>query len=107
MNRKLIFRGMDHSDALDKDMNAHIDKMAKYFKQEHEPITIDAILESHREKHYFIVEFRIQTPDYHIIAREEGASMYQLMNAAGQKAVQEIIKKKDKHQTEKDHRHRR
>jgi|GEM_PF-1539625 len=103
MNRKITFRAIEHSDDIEKEVHMHIDKMEKFFKPEQGPTNVEVVIESHRDKQFFIVEFRIQTPHYHIIATEEGENISSLINKATQKAIQEIIEEKGKFQTKRDH----
>ena len=107
MQIKITFRSMDHSDAIEKYVRAEIEKFGQLFNREGGPINISVVLEAHREKHYFIAEFIVDSSDYHAVTRAEGADMYTMINDAAHKMTQELIKQKGKLLEKQDHRHGR
>ena len=104
MHRKITFRSMDHSDAIEEDIHKKLDKLDKFFKHEQEPITMEVVVEAHRTKHYFIVEFKIQSKHYNMIARSEGADMYAMIDQAGHKIERDIAREKERLVDKEHHR---
>lgn len=96
MHKRIMFRFMDHSDAIEKYSHKRIEKIDKFFKREPGPIYIDMVLEAHREKDFFRVEFRVNSVHYHSVIQTEGFDMYAMIDEAVCKMVKDIIRKKDK-----------
>ncbi len=87
---------MAHSDAIESYIYSKIEKLKKFFKREPNPIYIDIVLEPHREKNFFKVEFKLHSFHYHIVIKTEGFDMYTIIDEAVYKMIKEIIRKKDK-----------
>ena len=96
MHKRIMFRFMDHSDAIEKYIQKKIEKVDKFFKREPLPIKIDMVLEAHREKDFFKVEFRVNSYHYHITAQTEGHDMYAMIDEAVHKMIKDITRRKDK-----------
>jgi ribosomal subunit interface protein len=96
MHKRIIFRSMAYSDAIEKYIYKKIEKIYKFFKREPLPVNIDIMLEPHREKDYFKVEFKINSVRYHIAVQAKGLDMYAVIDEALNRIVKEITKKKEK-----------
>ena len=87
---------MGHSDAIEKYIYKKIEKLDKFFKREPLPIYIDIVLEPHREKNFFKVDFRINSTHYHIAVQTEGIDMYAMIDDAVHKVIKDMTRKKEK-----------
>ncbi len=96
MHKRITFRSMDHSDAIEKYIHKKVEKIDKFFKREPLPLHIDIILEAHRERHYFKVEFKVNSYNYHIVVNTEGMDMYHMIDEAVTKMIKEITRRKEK-----------
>jgi ribosomal subunit interface protein len=96
MHKRIIFRSMGHSDAIEKYIYKKIEKFDKFFKREPLPIYVDIVLEPHREKNFFKVDVRINSLHYHIAIQTEGSDMYSMIDEAVCKVSKDIVKRKEK-----------
>lgn len=96
MHKRITFRYMGRSDAIEKYVYKKIEKIDKFLKREPLPIFIDIVLESHREDDFFKVEFKIHSFHYHINVLTQGADMYAMIDEAVHKMAKDIIRKKEK-----------
>ena len=87
---------MDHSQIFEEYINKKIDKVEKFFKHEQGPVDIEATIEIHPVKHYYIAEFRIQSRLYNILARAEALDVYVAIDEAGHKMIAEVSRAKEK-----------
>lgn len=95
MNKKITFRSMDYSQAIEEHVLNKAEKFDKFFKREPLPVDIEIVLEAHREKHYFKVEIIVHSKNYHLVAHSEGDDMYVMIDEAVHKMVREIAHKKE------------
>lgn len=107
MRRKITFRGMDYSDSIDKDIHEKVDKAEKFFKNDQGPIDFQAVVEANFVKNIFVVEFRLVSTTYNIIAQAEGHDIHRVVNEAGDTFMKELAREKEKlvekQQHSKDH----
>ena len=104
MQTKITFRGMDHSDAIERYAHEKIAKLYKFFKKENQDsVFISMTVESHREHHYFIAELKIKTSQYDVIAKKEGTEMYPVIDYVVATMEKEITHAKEKHVAGKKH----
>ena len=96
MQKKITFRSMDHSDAIERYAFEKIAKLDKFFKREPSPIVINIVLEAHRVHHYFIAELKVKSLHYDFVARAEGSDMYSMIDDTVHKMVKDISRKKEK-----------
>lgn len=96
MHKRITFRSMSHSVAIEQYIQKKFEKIEKFFKREPQPIYIDIILEPHREKHFFKVELKISSVHYHFVVHTEGNDMYLMIDEAMHKMTKDIVRKKEK-----------
>lgn len=96
MHKRIMFRSMSHSDAIEKYIYKKIEKIEKFFKREPRPVYVDVVLEPHREKHFFKVEFKVNSFHYHLLVQTEGLDMYAMIDDAVHKMIKDITRKKEK-----------
>jgi ribosomal subunit interface protein len=96
MHKRITFRSMDRSDAIEKYIYKNIAKLDKFLKREPLPINIEMVLEAHREKQYFNVEFKLNSTHYHIVVKTEGHDMYAMIDEAIYIMIKDITRKKEK-----------
>ena len=96
MHRKITFRSMEHSNLIEQDINKKLDKLDKFFKHEEGPVNIETTVETHPVKHYCVVEIKIQSRQYNLVARAEGAVMRDVIDEVGHKIEKDIAREKER-----------
>ncbi len=72
MHKRVTFRGMKHSDAIERYANEQLDKIEKFLENERTPIYIDLVLQSDDFPSHYRIELRVKTPEYDKISNYEG-----------------------------------
>ena len=104
MHIRLVFRGMDHSKAIEDYVNQEIEhKVLKFLKKEGDLLNIDAVLDAGRIHAHHHVEIRLKSTHYHFIASYEGADLYTVIDHVIKIIVEDIKKHKDRSIYERNH----
>ena len=103
MNVRIAFRGMDHSNAMETYAREAMQKINTFLKSEHEPISLDCVLEAARQHHHHKVEIRLTSKHYHTVVVQEGPELYLLIDTAVKITVEDIKKQKDKALSKRNH----
>jgi len=96
MQKKITFRSMAHSDAIEQYVTNKIQKISKFFKRDSSNVDMQVVLDAHREKHYFQVEFKIDSCNYHMFVKSQGSDMYAMIDEVISKISKDIARKKEK-----------
>ena len=80
MNTKIVFRGMDHSDPMEKYARGQLAKIEEFLSNERTPISINLILEPSKVHEHHKVELLVKTPNYNRISHYEGPTFYEVMD---------------------------
>lgn len=96
MQKRIVFRGMEHSPVLEEFANKHLEKLDKLLEHERTPIIIDLIMEASHVHAHHKVELRIKTPHYDLIAHHEGPELYQEVDRVVDKMLAELRRAKEK-----------
>ncbi|HLB40698.1 MAG TPA: HPF/RaiA family ribosome-associated protein [Candidatus Babeliales bacterium] len=77
MEKRLVFRGMEHSAAIE---NYVQDKLAKLEKlllaEEREPIRVEVILTAHRNHHHHTAEIHLTAANLSLTVQRENPELY-------------------------------
>lgn len=103
MQKRVTFRGMEHTPVLEEFANKHLERIEKLLINEPTPISIDLVLNSSPNHAHYRVELRVSAPQFTLDAHHEGPEMYQEIDTVIEKMVREIKKAKDKLDDEKKH----
>jgi ribosomal subunit interface protein len=95
MHKKITFRSMDHSDAIEQHVLDKAEKLDKFFKREPLPIDIEIVLEAHHDKHFYKAAVIVKSKNYNLVAHAEGSDMYAMIDEAMHTMVREIAHKKE------------
>lgn len=84
MHKRIMFKNMDHSDAMQEYVLKKLEKVEKFLKRESDPIYIDVILEQSSKQAHPRVEIRVKTPHFEEIANHEheGVEIYEAIDKA-------------------------
>lgn len=96
MKKRITYRGIDGTPVLEEFINSHLEKVERLLENEPTPIMIDFVLEASTVHAHHLVELRIKTPHYDLIAHHEGPEMYQEIDRVVDKMVGEIRRAKEK-----------
>jgi ribosomal subunit interface protein len=97
MNRRIAFRGMDHSDSIEQYAIERLEhKIESLLKNERTPITVDLVLEAARTHHHHRVELLVKTPHYDLVTHHEGPDMYQTIDHVVNTMHKCILNEKEK-----------
>ncbi len=101
MQKRIAFRGMEHSPVLEEFAQKHLEKIERLLESEPTPVSIDLVLEAHPTHAHHKVELRVKTPHYDLVAQHEGPEMYQEVDRVTDKMIQEIRRAKERFNEEK------
>ena len=80
MNKRIVFRNMEHSDIMENHANEQLHKVEDFLSHEPDPIYIDLFLEpSHVHAHHR-VELNVKSPHYERTIHKEGPQFYQVLD---------------------------
>lgn len=82
MHKKIVFRSMDHSNAIENHTNEQLKKIETFLENEKTPIYIDVIFEPSKLREHHRVELRVKSPNYDLISNYEhqGDDFYLTIN---------------------------
>lgn len=82
MNKRIVFRGVPHSDLIEEHANKQLKKIEQFLEHERTPIHIDLILEPSKLREHSRVELRIKSPSYDLVAshEHEGDKFYEVLD---------------------------
>jgi ribosomal subunit interface protein len=81
MELEIVFRSMEHSDALEKYVAKYLEKFKKYFgKEDPSSIFVHIVLTGNHHHHINIVEAHVKTQNFDVQVKREGADMYPLVD---------------------------
>lgn len=103
MNRRIAFRGMDHSDSIEQHALNQLKKIERLLVHEPTPITIDIVLEAARTHHHHRAEILVKTPHHDLCVHDEKPDMYMAIDSVIKTMHELIVKEKEKMVDNKKH----
>ncbi len=94
MKKSLTFRHMEHSNAMEEYVNEHLTKIEDFLKNEPSPVYLIVVLMADKRRSVNEGELLIKTPHYDLIAKTEGADMYDVIDSIIDTMYQDLHKKK-------------
>lgn len=82
MHKRIVFRGVAHSDVAEQYANQQLQKVEKFLEHEKSPITLDLIFEPSKLRQHSRVELRVISPHYDIVSHYEfeGVEFYEALD---------------------------
>lgn len=80
MNKRITFRGMDHSPVIEEYCNNQLAKIEEFLTHERDPRFINFVLDAQRTHHHHHVQLHITTPHYDIVTHAEAPDMYDVID---------------------------
>lgn len=75
MNRRIMFRHMPHSDAIEQHALQQLEKIEHFLENEPSPCSIDLVMEPSKVREHPKAELRVKTPNYDLITHYEKEGM--------------------------------
>jgi ribosomal subunit interface protein len=102
MNRRIVFRHMDHSDVLEAHANQQLEKIENFLEHEPQPVFLDLIFEPSKVHKHHRVTCLLKSPHYDLVTHQEISgeefyravddiidTMYRLLREAKERMVDE------------------
>lgn len=104
MNVRLVFRGMDHSDAIEAYVHQELEhKVLRFVQREGDLVNVDVVLDAGKIHAHHYVEIRLKNKHYHFIASYEGSDLYGVLDHVIKIIVEDVKKHKDRTISERNH----
>ena len=103
MDKRIVFKGMDHSTAVENFLNEKLVKAEKLLENEKGPIFFDVVMNTEHSNDLSDVEIRINGPHFSLVAHDQEREMYSAIEKTVDKMVKEINKMKKKRRDEERH----
>lgn len=103
MNKRVVFRNMDHSDVMEEYANGQLEKITEFLKDDRGPVFIDLYLEpSHVHRHHR-VELHVKSADYNANSsyEHEGMDFYDTLDRVIDVMYRQLCEQKRRHHDEK------
>jgi len=98
MEKRIVFRGVDHSDVAEAHANQQLKKIEKILAHEPSPVTIDLIFEPSKLRQHSRVELLIKSPNYDLVSHyeHEGVEFYEALDHVIDTMYRQLLEAKDK-----------
>lgn len=96
MQKKVVFRHMDHSEVMEKYAHEQLEKIVRFLENEREPIYLDLILEPSKVHAHHRIEVRVKSPHYDLISNYEGSEFYDVLDRVIDVMYRQLCEKKRK-----------
>lgn len=97
MSKRITFRHIEHTPALDQFANAQLEKVEKLLSGEHTPVFIEFVIEGAPNHAHHVADLRVKAPHFTLVAKHEGPDMYTEIQRVTEAMAQQIIKAKEKY----------
>ncbi|MGE0206858.1 MAG: HPF/RaiA family ribosome-associated protein [Candidatus Babeliales bacterium] len=94
MEKKITFRGMDHSQVMEDYINQQIKKIEKILEHEREPIYLEIFLDPSKIHAHHKVHILVKTPRYYLNSDYEGPDFYDVLDRVIDTMYRQIITKR-------------
>jgi ribosome-associated translation inhibitor RaiA len=95
MEKRFVFRHMEHSDAIENYANEKLAKLERVLHiEEHEPVRIDIIMTANREHHHHEIDLHISAAHVNFAIKREGPELYLLIDQVIDIAVETVQKQR-------------
>jgi ribosomal subunit interface protein len=82
MNKRIVFRNMEHSDVMEKYANEQLEKIIEFLENDRGPVYIDLYLEPSRVHEHHRVELHVKSAEYNLNSsyEHEGMGFYDVLD---------------------------
>ncbi len=96
MSKRIAFRGMEPTPAIEKYIDQQLEKVEKFLSHERSPVYINLVLDAAPDHAHNRVELLVKSPNYDLVSHYEGPKMYDAIDEAIDRMYLELKKAKDK-----------
>lgn len=98
MQKRIVFRGVDHSDNAEQYANKQLQKIEHFLEHEQTPVHIDLIFEPSKLRQHSRVELRVKSPHYDLISHyeHEGVEFYAVLDHVIDSMYRQLHEAKEK-----------
>lgn len=104
MNKRIVFRNMDHSDVMEQYANEQLEKVIHFLENDRGPVYIDLYLEPSKVHEHHRVELHVKSAEYNLNSsyEHEGMGFYEVLDRVIDTMYRELCEAKRKnHDLEK------
>jgi ribosomal subunit interface protein len=96
MNKRIVFRNMDHSDVMENYANQQLEKIEEFLSHVQKPITIDLYFEPSKVHQHHRVELHVRCGHYDLNSsyEREGADFYDVLDRVVDTMYRNILEEK-------------
>jgi len=82
MNKRIVFRNMDHSDVMQEYANGQLERIVNFLENDRGPVFIDLYLEPSNVHRHHRVELHVKSADYNLNSsyEHEGMDFYDTLD---------------------------
>lgn len=98
MNKKITFRGMDHSQIMEDHANQQLAKVEEFLSHEQGPIVIELVFIPSKVHEHHKVEMLVKTPNYDefVSYEKEGMPFYETLDHVIDVMYRNLLKAKER-----------
>jgi ribosomal subunit interface protein len=99
MNKRIVFRNMDHSDVMEAHAHEQLEKVVNFLENDRGPVFIDLYLEPSKVHKHHRVELHVKSADYNLNSsyEHEGMGFYETLDHVIDVMYRELHEAKRKH----------
>jgi len=82
MHKRIVFRGVEHSDLIEEYANQQLKKIEHFLENERTPVYIDVIIEPSKLRQHSRVELKVKSANYDLVSEYEfeGVAFYDVLD---------------------------
>ena len=82
MNKRIVFRNMEHSDVMEKYANEQLEKIIEFLENDRGPVHIDLYLEPSKVHEHHRIELHVKSAEYNLNSsyEHEGMGFYDTLD---------------------------
>ncbi len=96
MNKRITFRGTEHSPVIEEHVQRQLAKIEHFLEHDKTPQSIDFIIEIHPTHAHNRIDIQIKSPSYHVKVTREGQEVYRVIDEVTDAAYRELQKEKER-----------
>jgi len=101
MHKRVTFKGIDHSEAVENYASDQLNKVMEFLSNERSPVYIDLMFTPSKLRAHHFVELRVKSPNYSIVSNYEGTDFYNTVDRVIDVMYHELHEHKKKLQDKK------
>ena len=100
IKKRIAFKGMEHSAAVENFINDKLEKVMKLIESERPPIFVDVVINTEHGNQISDAEIRINGPHFSLVAHDQEREMYAAIEKAADRMFKEVSEMRKKRRKE-------